>query len=110
MPLYLLAAEQLLPGVTVEAASYYYFTLRGGYRDIGFSRAALAACRTELNQLLQVAADMIRAGVFAQNATQDNCRNCDYRPICGNGVLKLAERKAGDARLSAFHTSKAAAV
>ena len=110
LPLYLLAAEQLLPGVTVEAASYYYFTLRGGYRDIGFSRAALAACRTELNQLLQVAADMIRAGVFAQNATQDNCRNCDYRPICGNGVLKLAERKAGDARLSAFHTSKAAAV
>ena len=110
LPLYLLAAEQLLPGITVEAASYYYFTLRGGYRDIGFSRAALAACRTELNQLLQVAADMIRAGVFAQNATQDNCRNCDYRPICGNGVLKLAERKAGDARLSAFHTSKAAAV
>ena len=110
LPLYLLAAEQLLPGITVEAASYYYFTLRGGYRDIGFSREALAACRTALNQLLQAAADMIRAGVFAQNATPDNCRNCDYRPICGNGVLKLAERKAGDARLSAFRTSKAAAV
>ena len=110
LPLYLLAAEQLLPGITVEAASYYYFTLRGGYRDIGFSRAALVACRTELNQLLQAAADMIRAGVFAQNATEDNCRNCEYRPICGNGVLKLAERKAGDARLSAFHLTKAAAV
>ena len=109
LPLYLLAAEQLLPGITVEAASYYYFTLRGGYRDIGFSRTALAACRTELNQLLQAAADMIRAGVFAQNATLENCRNCDYRPICGNGVLKLAERKTGDPRLSVFHTSKAAA-
>ena len=109
LPLYLLAAEQLLPGITVDGASYLYFTLRGGYRDVGFSRAALDACRKQLHQLLLTAADMIRAGLFAQHATPENCQNCDFRPICGNGVLKLAERKAGDSKLGAFHESKEAA-
>ena len=108
LPLYLLAAEQLLPGITVDAASYLYFTLRGGYRDVSFSHEALVARRKELQQLLQTAADMIRAGIFAQHATPANCRQCDFRPICGNGVLKLAERKTDDKRMAAFHASKEA--
>ena len=66
------------------------------------SREALMACRIELNQLLQVAADMIRAGVFAQNATPDNCRNCEYRPICGNAIEPLTARKITDPRLAPF--------
>jgi len=109
LPLYLLATEQLLPGITVDAASYLYFTLRGGYRDVSFSREALVTRREELHQLLQTAAEMIRTGIFAQHATPDNCRQCDFRPICGNGVLKLAERKTDDKRLAAFHASKEAA-
>ena len=108
LPLYLLAAEQLLSGVTVDVASYLYFTLRGGYRDVSFSHEALAARREELKQLLQTAADMIRTGIFAQHASPENCRQCDFRPICGNGVLKLAERKADDKRMAAFHASKEA--
>ena len=102
LPLYLLAAEQVLPGATVEAASYLYFTLRGGYREIRFSHSALDARRHELTKLLDTAAEMIRDGVLAQHATPDNCRQCEYRPICGNGVLKLAERKAEDKRMAEF--------
>ncbi|MEI6082944.1 MAG: PD-(D/E)XK nuclease family protein [Verrucomicrobiota bacterium] len=106
LPLYLLAAEQLLPGVTVDDASYLYFTMRGGYRAVKFSHAALDDRRAELTGLLQTASDMIRDGVFAQHATVENCRNCDFRPICGNGVLKLTERKTGDERLGAFQHIK----
>jgi ATP-dependent helicase/DNAse subunit B len=106
LPLYLLAARQIWPAATVDEASYLYFTLRGGYRSIGFSRAALDEKRDELHRLLQVAADMIRNGVFAQYATVDGCRRCDFRPICGNGILKLAERKAEDERLAAFRDIK----
>ena len=109
LPLYLLAAEQLLSGVTVDAASYLYFTLRGGYRDVSFSRETLDERRDQLHQLLQAAADMIRAGIFAQHATPENCRQCDFRPICGNGVLKLAGNKSDDKRMTAFHASKEAA-
>jgi len=106
LPLYLLAAEQLLPGVTVDEASYLYFTMRGGYRDVRFSRGALEEGRKELTKILETAAAMIRAGIFFQHATEANCRQCDYRPICGNGILKLAERKADDPVLAAFHSIK----
>ncbi len=106
LPLYLLAAEKLLPDVSVEAASYLFFTLRGGYRDIHFSRGALEARRDDVNKLLDTAAGMIRDGVFAQHATPENCRQCDFRPICGNGILKLAARKLGDARITTFHEIK----
>ena len=102
LPLYLLAAEQLLTGVTVEQASYLYFTLRGRYREISFSRAALVAQRGALTGMLQTAAEMIRAGVFTQFATEANCRDCQFRVICGNGIIKLAERKAADPRQAGF--------
>lgn len=106
LPLYLLAAERILPGVTVEEASYLYFTMRGGYRDVRFSRGALEERRAELAKVLETAAAMIRAGIFVQYASENNCRHCDFRPICGNGVIKLAERKASDPSLAAFHDIK----
>jgi RecB family exonuclease len=106
LPLYLLAAEKLLPGVGVETASYLYFTVRGGYRDISFSHRALEQRRDELTKLLDTAANMIRDGVFAQYATPENCRQCEFRPICGNAILKLAERKTDDERMATFREIK----
>ena len=64
LPLYILAAQQLLPKVRVESASYLYFTLRGGYRTVTFTRAALDAQRAALAGLLDTAADMIRERRF----------------------------------------------
>jgi RecB family exonuclease len=106
LPLYLLAAETVLPGVSVDAARYLYFTLRGGYRAISFSREALASRRAELTGLLETASAMIRDGVFAQFATPEGCRDCPFRPICGNGILKLYEVKAGDQCMAAFRDIK----
>jgi hypothetical protein len=63
--------------------------------------------RAEITGLLETASAMIAAGQFAQYATEEGCRQCDFRAVCGNGVLKLAERKAGDPRLAAFHRIKA---
>ena len=106
LPLYILAAQQLLPKVTVESASYLYFTLRGGHRTITFTRHALDNQRSELTGLLDTAANMIRRGVFAQYATLEGCRNCDFRTICGNGILKLYDLKQGDAHMEAFRSLK----
>jgi ATP-dependent helicase/nuclease subunit B len=108
LALYLLAAEKLFPDKSVESARYLYFTLRGGYRVVSFSRAALAERKGELNQMLQTAADLVRDGVFAQYAPTktDPCRACEFRPICGNGIHKLYRLKNEDARLAAFRALK----
>ena len=106
LPLYILAAQQLLPSVTVESASYLYFTLRGGYRTVSFTREALDAHRADLTHVLDIAASMIRTGVFAQYATVEGCRHCDFRPICGNGILKLYALKQDDAHMDAFRAVK----
>lgn len=106
LPLYILAAQQILPNVAVESARYLYFTLRGGYRTITFSRSTLDNRRTELTGLLETASEMIRRGIFAQYATAEGCRHCDFRPICGNGILKLYELKQGDASMEAFRAIK----
>jgi ATP-dependent helicase/DNAse subunit B len=106
LPLYILAAQQVLPKVAVESASYLYFTLRGGYRTITFTRGTLDNRRAELTGLLETASEMIRRGIFAQYATVEGCRNCDFRPICGNGILKLYELKQGDAHMEAFRAIK----
>jgi ATP-dependent helicase/DNAse subunit B len=106
LPLYILAAQQLLPKASVESASYLYFTLRGGYRTITFTRRALDSQRSELTSLLDTAASMIRSGILAQYATPEGCRYCDFRTICGNGILKLYELKEGDAHMEAFRAIK----
>jgi ATP-dependent helicase/DNAse subunit B len=106
LPLYILAAQQLLPKATVESASYLYFTLRGGYRTVTFTRSALDLRRAELTSLLDTAANQIRSGVFAQYATVEGCRRCEFRPICGNGILKLYDLKQGDAHMEAFRAIK----
>jgi ATP-dependent helicase/nuclease subunit B len=108
LALYLLATEKLFPGKRVESARYLYFTLRGGYHTTSFSRDALMRRQTELNQLLQIAADMMRDGVFAQYAPTKNdpCRACDFRPICGNGIHKLYRLKNEDPRMTAFRAIK----
>jgi ATP-dependent helicase/DNAse subunit B len=106
LPLYIFAAQQLLPKVMVESASYLYFTLRGGYRTVNFTRGALDAQRADLIRLLDIAATMIRSGVFAQYATAEGCRHCDFRPICGNGILKLYGLKQDDAHMEEFRAIK----
>jgi len=110
LPLYLLAAEKLFPDATVESAHYLYFTLRGGYRTIRFTQTALLEKDAELNRLLGTAAAMIRAGTFAQYAPVKHspCTHCDYRPICGNGIHKLYERKCGDPAMTEFLAVKGA--
>jgi len=106
LPLYILAAEKLLPTRKIESASYLYFTLRGGYRTVTFTHHALDEQFPAINRLLETAADMIRSGVFAQFATADGCRQCEFRPICGNGILKLYERKQDDPHMEAFRSIK----
>ncbi len=106
LPLYLLATEKLFPAITVESACYAYFTLRGGFQTVSFSRDALRQRENELDHLLQTVSGMIHTGIFAQYATKDGCRFCEFRPICGNGIVKLYVGKNEAVEMAAFRQIK----
>lgn len=102
LPLYLLAADQLLahygvPGQAREA-QYYYVTGRGGFRRVRFTREALDGRQGEFNMILETMADGIAAGLFPQapGETGGNCGFCDFTWVCGSARVGLAERKVDD--------------
>jgi hypothetical protein len=45
---------------------------------------------------------MLRAGEFPQYTGHGFCGWCEFRPICGNAIEQLAERKLDDRRLVPF--------
>jgi ATP-dependent helicase/nuclease subunit B len=106
LPLYILAAEKLHGGARVERARYAFLTVRGRYRTVNFTREALENRAPDLKRILEITSAMIRDGVFAQYAAKNRCEHCEFRPICGNGIYKLYERKKNDARVAEFHAMK----
>jgi len=101
LPLYALAAEQLLKQ-TVVSSEYAYLTAKGEYRYVRFTREALHNRAGELAQILETFAEMLRKGEFPQYTARNRCVWCDYRPICTNAVEQLAERKMEDDHLAPF--------
>lgn len=103
LPLYLKAAEMLLPGVEVQAAIYRFVTARGGYGEVSFSRQALAERQEELTQVIVTILDGIRQGRFFAGVVDPNdCKRCDYSGICGTFAAAAAERKKDDAAARAY--------
>ena len=98
LPLYALAAERAF-GLTVVSSEYAYLSA-GKY--VRFSGDALRNRAGDLAQILETFAAMLRAGEFPQYTGHKKCGWCDYRPICGNAIEQLAERKIEDERLTSF--------
>lgn len=105
LPLYLLAADQLLahngvPGQAHEA-QYYYATGRGRFRRVRFTREALDRRRAEFHTILETMADGIAAGLFPQapGETGENCGFCNFTGVCGPDRVGLAERKMDDSAI-----------
>jgi ATP-dependent helicase/nuclease subunit B len=109
LPLYILAADAMLAHQGVSArtreAVYYYATGRARYKRVAFTRAALDARFSEFLTILDTIATGIAQGMFPQHPGDrgENCKWCAFKPVCGQGRVTLAERKAGDPRLSALH-------
>jgi len=100
LPLYAWAVEQVLkPGITVERAVYEFCTVKEDGKAISVNRATLQSGRGELLRVLSGIAQGIRSGVFLADPRQESqCRNCDFRLVCGKGAgLEVRfERKQGD--------------
>lgn len=103
LPLYLKAAELLVPGATMDAALYRHVTERGGYEDTAFTRDDYAELEDRLLRILATIVEGIGAGrFFAGVAAAQQCRSCDYRDVCGVAAEAAARRKLADEAVRAY--------
>jgi ATP-dependent helicase/DNAse subunit B len=99
LPIYLHAAARML-GMSPEAGEtqYFYATSRGAFRRHTLDGAGLAAKRAQFEQILSTIAGGVDTGFFAPNPDHDHCRFCDYKDVCDARILRIMQRKSGDAR------------
>ena len=107
LPVYLLAAEQMLnevlPGSVVDTAEYLYVSARGGPSSLTFTREELQAASDELARAVGLILHGIRSGMyFAYPPDPVNCRYCDYADACGSTAVSLARMKNGDPQARFF--------
>ncbi|MDI3339805.1 MAG: PD-(D/E)XK nuclease family protein [Sphaerobacter sp.] len=105
LPIYLLAASQVL-GIPWERgeAEYFYASRRGEFKRVRFDGATLRERWEAFLDLLKGLTQGIASGDFhaVPGQEQAHCRHCDYRTVCDSRIARLAERKAGDPRATAF--------
>ncbi|HSG08073.1 MAG TPA: PD-(D/E)XK nuclease family protein [Longimicrobiales bacterium] len=75
--LYAEAAERILGG-RVEAGEYHFPTRKGENQIVPFSRPSLAAAPDLIGRML----DGVEAGTFVPTDSGDDCRFCDFAPVC----------------------------
>jgi ATP-dependent helicase/DNAse subunit B len=101
LPIYLLAAKDLHPGLKRAEAEYLYiggepkrvrFRIEGGGIEPTAGMAGVVG----------VLVDGIRSGrFFAHPYRESRCHPCRYASICGVNILGRFEGKKGDARIQA---------
>ncbi len=88
--LYALAAEQLL-GSPVEAGRLYYCTATGSYEERVV--AVDEAARGAIGEVIATVGRALEEGFIPAMPGADECRFCDYRPVCGPYEEQRAARK-----------------
>jgi ATP-dependent helicase/nuclease subunit B len=97
--LYSLAVERLRPGERVELAEYHFPTRRGENEVASFPRATLGPGHAVLATLL----DMARRGRFLPTENKDDCRYCDFAPVCRVAINDWGGAESPRARWARLH-------
>jgi ATP-dependent helicase/nuclease subunit B len=97
--LYSLAVERLRPGERVELAEYHFPTRRGENDVASFPRASLGQGHAVLATLL----DMARRGRFLPTENKDDCRYCDFAPVCRVAINDWGGAESPRARWARLH-------
>jgi ATP-dependent helicase/nuclease subunit B len=95
--LYAMALEVLLGRARISAPvsrSGYFFPGRKGEGQ----RMPMALDLGETREVLGRLLDLLREGVFPHAPDKDDCRYCDYEPVCGGASRAAARAKAKLAR------------
>jgi hypothetical protein len=107
LPLYLLAATTLYPGVDLRQslAEYCYVTRAGEWKACTFSGADLLAKQIALFEILETIVTGIREGIFPRCPDGKGavaCDACEYGAIGDPRHQAIWKRKQDDPRLDAF--------
>lgn len=79
--LYALVLEKMFPNHAVEGGRFYYSTQVGGYTSV--STPLDAASRDAFGQVVRTLRRSLEEGFFPAAPDRDECRYCQFRPICG---------------------------
>ena len=94
LPVYLLAASQLL-GAPVDAGEALYRRVgAGGKRSVRFAGDRWRESGDEFARVVETTTRGIEEGLFFAPAGDDTCRYCDFKIACTAGSARLFERKA----------------
>jgi hypothetical protein len=96
VPVYLLAAERLLPGAHVEQAQYRSISRRGGFLRRGLDHEAWQGIREDLRAAGRVVQEGVASGVFFHYPGEELCKRCKARPVCGEEREARLARKKSD--------------
>jgi ATP-dependent helicase/nuclease subunit B len=88
---YALALEKLFPGRPVEGGRLHYGTSAGEFKEVlvALDRRARAAA----DQVAGALREALDRGFLPAAPKKDECRYCDYRPVCGPWEEERTRRK-----------------
>ncbi|HLL24701.1 MAG TPA: PD-(D/E)XK nuclease family protein, partial [Kofleriaceae bacterium] len=89
--LYALALERIFPDATVSGGRLYYCTTRGEFSDVNVPLDDAARGAAEL--LAKTLTHYFEQGFFPAAPAKDECKYCDYKPVCGPYEEMRAKKK-----------------
>jgi RecB family exonuclease len=105
LPLYVLAAAQLLEIDPIAGgAAYVYPTRRGGFQTVEWQPEEMAARHADVVALLDAIVTGARGGDFLIAPADNACTYCAFAGVCVGSAGGYAERKVGDERLGRLAT------
>jgi ATP-dependent helicase/DNAse subunit B len=104
LPIYLLASEQILNGVSPLEADYYYVSRNGRYQKDRFTRKDWEIKLERLRSIIAGLISNLRRGLFI--ARPPSCGRCPYPWICTPAAEALYDRKRQDPRIAEFERLK----
>lgn len=103
LPVYMIAAAELLSIAPERGSAQYLFASRKGrFLRARFDGAALGDARHGPRGLLRELVEGIRAGDFHAQPTDDACKYCNFDGVCDNARTLDLKRKSGDPHVQRF--------
>ena len=102
LPLYIVAAGQILKRLTVERAEYYFATRRGGWKRVVFTTEDWPARDKTLRQIVATIIEGIASGRFFPRPDEKGCEHCDFATVCAHGRRLDFKWQAESSETAAF--------
>ena len=104
LPVYGLAARQLLGDEVDVKVAYWFVSDKGNFKTRPQKPAPLDEMLEPFADAVETITDGIGGGLFPANPGKDraNCTYCDFKNLCPTRRARHWERKRGDKRLAAY--------